>query len=113
VPTVRAVGDRFFPLAVAAFPGTLAVLFPVPLVALAATVGVAAGGAYGAARFMPEIPVRACWVFGVVTLVCAWGSLAVLGLWPPVTAPPPVALGLWAGSLAAGATVARAWLRRG
>jgi hypothetical protein len=113
MPTVRAVGDRFLPLAVATFPGALALLFPIPILAIAVTVGVSLGGAYGAARFLPEISVRTCWVSGVVTLVLAWGSLAVLGLWPPATAPPPVALGLWAGSLVAGATVARAWLRRG
>jgi hypothetical protein len=113
VPSFQAVGDRLVPLGVAALPGALALLAPLPLLAVALTAGVAAGGAYGAARFLPGVSVRACWVFGVVTLVAAWGSLAVLGLWPPVTAPPPVALGLWAGSLAAGVTVARAWLRRG
>lgn len=113
MPTFQAVVDRLVPLALAALPGALAVLAPVPVVAVALTAGVAIGGSYGAARFLPDVPVRGVWIFGVVTLVLAWGSLAVLGLWPPANAPPPMALGLWAGSLAIGATVARAWLRRG
>jgi hypothetical protein len=112
VPTFKAVVDRSVPLALAVLPGALAALAPLPLLAVALTAGAAVGGAYGAARVLPDVPVRACWILGLVTLLAAWGSLAVLGLWPPATAPPPVALGLWAGSLAVGATVARAWLRR-
>jgi hypothetical protein len=112
VPTFAAVVDRVLPVALAVLPGALAALAPVPLVAVAVTAGAAVGGAYGGARFLPGVPARAYWLLGLVTLAVSWGSLAVLGFWPPARAPGPVSTGLWAGSLAVGATAARAWLRR-